>query len=70
VSLFTDANAFQLWTIGLCVAVTVVALSLAAIFVYIAKNRPTKIDPQLQLKMEERLSELTHAATSHSANSN
>ncbi|HTV64781.1 MAG TPA: hypothetical protein VMD98_04205 [Bryocella sp.] len=69
-SFFSNANAFQFWAIGLCMAVTVVALSLAAIFVFVAKNRPAKIDPLLRHKTEERLSELTHAATSHPANSN
>jgi hypothetical protein len=64
-----NANAFQLWSLGLSIAVALVCVSLAAFLIYIVKNRPMKEDPLLQHKMEERLSELAQTAGTQSARS-
>ncbi|HUK43333.1 MAG TPA: hypothetical protein VLW48_02705 [Candidatus Bathyarchaeia archaeon] len=62
-SSFTNADAIQLWTIGLCVALMLVGLSLGAIVAYIWKYRPEKVDPVRQTRMEIRLSQLAETAT-------
>ncbi len=57
---FTNASAVQLWTIGLCVAVTLVGASLAAIYVYMRKYRP--IEPPDEFRRQrtlERMAQLT-----------
>jgi hypothetical protein len=68
-SSFTNANGFQLWTIGLSIAVTLVFVSLAAFLVFIFKSRPLKVDPLRQHKTEERLSELAETTPARTAGS-
>jgi hypothetical protein len=62
-SSFTNADAFQLWAIGLCVAVMLVGLSLGAICAYLWRRRPEKIDPLQQCRVDERLSQLAETTT-------
>jgi len=64
------ADAFQLWTIGLCVALTLVALSLTAILFLIWRRRPSKPDPIEHYRVTQRLTEiaeLPHAQPQRSA---
>lgn len=61
-SSFTNADAFQLWAIGLCVAVTLVGISLGAIIAFLWKRRPEKLDALRQSQLETRLSELADTA--------
>ena len=64
---FSNSSAIQLWTIGLCVAVTLVGVSLAAFFVYLSKQRSARKevpeDPQLQSLIAKRLSQLAETST-------
>ena len=61
-SSFTNADAFQLWAIGLCVAVMLVGLTLGAICAYLWKRRPEKLDPLRESRVEMRLSKLAELA--------
>jgi len=56
----TNASAVQLWTLGLGVALTLVAASLAAIYVYMRRRQP--IEPPDELRRQrtmERMAQLT-----------
>ena len=56
------SSALQLWILGLCLAVTLTGLSLAAIFVFATKRRQDEEeDPAEYHRIEQRLIELTHA---------
>ena len=57
---FTNASSVQLWTLGLSVAVTLVAASLAAIYYYMRTHAP--IEPPDELRRQrtmERMAQLT-----------
>jgi hypothetical protein len=59
----TNSSAVQLWTIGLCIAVTLIGISLAAIFVFLWREPPEEEDPLRQSRVEERLTELAKITT-------
>jgi len=59
------ADAFQLWTIGLCVALTLVALSLTAILFLIWRRRAPKPDATTDYRVEQRLTEIAELASAH-----
>jgi hypothetical protein len=52
------ADTFQLWTLGLCVALTLVAFSLTAILFLVWRRRPSKPDPNTHYRLEQRLTEI------------
>jgi membrane protein implicated in regulation of membrane protease activity len=57
---FTNASAVQLWTVGLCVALTLVIMSLAAIYAYMRKRQPIEEPDDLRhQRTMERLAKLT-----------
>ncbi len=62
-SSLTNAQAFQLWAIGLWIATMLVVLSLGAIVAYLWHRRPEKLDPLRQRKLERRLSKLAETTT-------
>ncbi len=56
----TNASAVQLWTLGLCVAVALVAGSLAAIYFYLRKRPPIEEPDELRRQRTiERMAKLT-----------
>jgi hypothetical protein len=57
---FTNATAVQLWTIGLCAALTLVVVSLAAIYVYMRKHQP--IEEEDDLRKERTLERMAQLA--------
>jgi len=61
-SSFTSPDV-QVWAILLCIAVSLVGLSLGAILAYVWKHRSERQDPHRQHKVEERLSQLAETAT-------
>jgi len=60
---------FQLWTIGLCVALMLVAFSAVAIFIFMWGNQPYKEDPHRRDAVEKRLSELAEVTRQRQARS-
>jgi hypothetical protein len=54
-----NLNAVQLWTVGLCVALGLVVLSLIAIFALMRKRQPiVEEDPLRQSRIAERLAKI------------
>jgi len=55
------ATAVQLWSIGLCVALSLVVISLAAIYIYMRKRQPVYEEPDtdLQRRITERLAQIS-----------
>ncbi len=58
------ATAVQLWTIGLCVALALVVVSLVAIYLYMRKRQPAHEEPDfdLQQRITERLAQISTPA--------
>jgi len=57
-NLLTNANAIQLWTVGLFVAVMFGIFALTAVFILAWKQRPEKRDVAEECKLRERLSQI------------
>ena len=58
----TNAEAFQFWVVGFCIAVTVVILTVTALWVtwkrQPGRDEPPKDDPARQVKINQRLAQL------------
>lgn len=54
-------GAFQLWTIGLCVAISLVVALLVATYFYMRKRQPVHEEPDvdLQQRITERLAQIS-----------
>jgi hypothetical protein len=69
-SSFTNAIPFQMWAIGLCLALTLAGLSLGGICAYLWKRRPAKLDRLRASRVEMRLSQLANDSAVQSRTSN
>jgi hypothetical protein len=65
----TYADASQLWTVGLFLAVALVALSAVAICIFMWRNRPEREDSVRHHKIEKRLAEIALPVTEQRARS-
>ena len=54
-------SAFQMWTVGLCIAASLVALCVGGLFFLLWQRKPEP-EPEMESKVKERLIELADPA--------